>query len=216
MHKWNGFDIDTDQSAISSHLSQQLKLLGLLLGHSIKNLAGDHIFQLFSDLHLLCRRANQTQNDEYYKNVKKEIEKLSREDIIWLIKTYTVFFHLQNEAERQEITRINRERELSANPENPRIESIKEAIYNLKASGYSYQDIKELFEKMDIQPTLTAHPTEVRRRTVLNKQKQIGQLLSEFYNSKIRSPEEQENIITKIYHQISLLFLEYLYYVFAV
>ena len=97
----------------------------------------------------------------------QRIKELSGEEIMWLLRAYTVFFHLVNQAEQQEITRINRERARHSTREAPRTESIDEAVYLLKNRGYSLEEVLEVIGRLDIQPTLTAHPTEARRRSIL-------------------------------------------------
>lgn len=90
----------------------------------------------------------------------------------------TLRFHLVNKTEQLTIARINRQRERTATPEQPRTESIAETVHRLKASGMSREALLELIGRVDIQPTLTAHPTEARRRTVLRKQQQIVEHLT--------------------------------------
>ena len=94
-----------------------------------------------------------------------------------LLKRLTVRFHLRNKAEQVQIVRINRERRLKSPRGRP--ESIREGIHDLADQGRSLDEIRALFTHLDIQPTLTAHPTEARRRAVLNRQHEIGDILLE-------------------------------------
>lgn len=93
-----------------------------------------------------------------------------------LLRAYTVLFQLLNIAEQKEVVRVNREREKKG---TPRPESIREAILRLKESGMTAQQMQELLNRLDICPTITAHPTEARRRSVLDKLYRIVQHLSE-------------------------------------
>ena len=103
---------------------------------------------------------------------------LGNDEIGALLAALTLRFHLVNKAEQLTIARINRQRERAASPEAPRTESIADAIHRLKASGRSLDDALELLGTLDIQPTLTAHPTEARRRTILRKQGQIAERIT--------------------------------------
>ncbi len=205
MRHWQGLKIEAEGCGISKPLSYQVNLLGTLLGHVIREQAGETIFSLVEELRLLCKNANQPGNEHLYRRIQEKIKSLSRNEIFWLIRSYTNFFHLVNQAERQEIIRINRERERSANIENPRNESILEAVHHLKHEGFSLDQIMDLLEQVDIQPTLTAHPTEARRRTILYKQKRISQLLSQLDGHKEFTSKEKDQIFTQIYNQITLL-----------
>jgi len=94
-----------------------------------------------------------------------------------LLKRLTIRFHLRNKAEQMQIVRINRRRERESPRGRP--ESIREAIEDLADRGRSRETVESLLARLDIQPTLTAHPTEARRRAVLSRQHEIGQILTE-------------------------------------
>ena len=94
-----------------------------------------------------------------------------------VLKLISIRFHLRNKAEQLHITRVNRARALAATRETPRAESLAEAVETLAADGKSLQDLLAILGELDIQPTLTAHPTESRRRSVIAKQDRIGELL---------------------------------------
>lgn len=100
---------------------------------------------------------------------------LGNDELAELLAALTLRFHVVNKAELLTIARINREREHRSTISSPRSESIAEAVARLKSSGRSLDDVLELLGRLDIQPTLTAHPTEARRRTILGKQHQIAE-----------------------------------------
>ena len=205
MHHWQGFNIEAEGSGITTPLSYQVNLLGTLLGQVIREQAGDRIFSQVEEFRLLCKKANQSGDEGLFRQVQEKIKSLTLNEIVWLVRSYTTFFHLVNQAERQEIIRINQARERSATSEQPRNESIMEAVHHLKQEGISHTQILELLDQLNIQPTMTAHPTESRRRTILLKQKEIAHLLSLLGDREQFSSREKDQIITQIYHQILLL-----------
>ncbi len=95
-----------------------------------------------------------------------------------LLRAYTVLFQLLNTVEQKEIVRVNRERQIQATGV-PRPESIRDAVCRLKESGMSAEQMQELLYRLDICPTITAHPTEARRRSVLDKLYRIAEHLAE-------------------------------------
>ncbi|MDA0975595.1 MAG: phosphoenolpyruvate carboxylase, partial [Planctomycetota bacterium] len=103
---------------------------------------------------------------------------LTLEEIAAQLTHLAVSFHLRNKAEQHHIVRVNRRRELAVPPESPRAESIDEACRHLAGSGRTLADLESLLGRLDIQPTLTAHPTEARRRSVIRKQARLGELLA--------------------------------------
>ncbi len=82
-----------------------------------------------------------------------------------IARAFTLYFQLVNAAEQREIVRVNRSR----NRGGARRESVADAIGTLKASGMTARRVKDLINEIEITPTLTAHPTEARRRAVLDK-----------------------------------------------
>jgi phosphoenolpyruvate carboxylase len=85
-----------------------------------------------------------------------------------LLRVFALLFQLFNTAELKEIIRVNRERESRAT-QKPRAESIRDAVLKLQHSGLTAPQVQELLENIDMGLTLTAHPTEARRRAVLDK-----------------------------------------------
>ena len=171
MKNSNRIDLVAHGKGISEPLSKQINLLGSLLGVIIKEQAGNPVFELVEYLRSQCKKANLTGNDFLYETVRKKFKTMKLEEIVWLIRAYTNFFHLVNQAERQEIIRINQERERAASQDKPRNESINEAIFFLKQKDATIKQVLALLQQIDIQPTLTAHPTEARRRSIFLKQK---------------------------------------------
>ncbi len=89
-------------------------------------------------------------------------------------RAFTVLFQLLNVAEQKEIVRVNRERRSHGNNE-----SIEEAIATLKAQGKTAGEVEGILRSLFICPTLTAHPTEARRRAVLDKLLQVALAMTE-------------------------------------
>ncbi|MEX1136611.1 MAG: phosphoenolpyruvate carboxylase [Balneolales bacterium] len=204
MQRWKGLNIEAEGEGISEPLSREVNLLGTLLGHSIRALAGDKHYDLVESFRSRCKKAYQRGNEHLRNEVSKEAEKLNDTEIDWLLRSFTSFFHLINKAEQDEITRINREREKQADEDNPRAESIAEAIYHLKKQGFPLEDVMQLIDQLDIQPTLTAHPTEARRRSILHIQQYISKLLAMIDRPDL-TPSENEEVISTMYHQIGIL-----------
>ncbi|MCG9895234.1 MAG: phosphoenolpyruvate carboxylase [Fimbriimonadaceae bacterium] len=96
---------------------------------------------------------------------------LDPESCTRVARAYTVLFQLINMAEQKEIVRINR-----ARPSRP--ESIFEAVQTLKNEGWDQTRIEALIDGLEIGPTLTAHPTEAKRRAIQGKLEGLARLLA--------------------------------------
>ena len=202
---WHGIQFEAEGTGISTPLSEQVNLLGTLLGNVIRRQAGEEMLALVEDLRMLCKRAAREDHTDSLDDAAARIRTLSHEQIGWLLRAYTAFFHLVNQAEQQEITRINRDRARNSLPDKPRAESINEAIYNLKQEGLTLEQVLGLLSALNVEPTLTAHPTEARRRSILYKQQRIAAVLTEQGQCET-TPEEADRALSEIQNQIALLF----------
>ncbi|MEM9167496.1 MAG: phosphoenolpyruvate carboxylase [Planctomycetota bacterium] len=109
-----------------------------------------------------------------------------------LLAAQTLRFHLINKAEQLSIVQVNRERERHATPQQPRKESIAEAVRHLHQTGRSLEDALTLLGEISIEPTLTAHPTEARRRTILRKQEEIAEHVTRLRSDDLIPTERRD------------------------
>jgi phosphoenolpyruvate carboxylase len=204
MSRWEGLDIESEGTGISRPLSEQVNLLGAMLGHALRDRYGQELLDLVEELRLLCKRAESEDDPSLRERAAKRIAGLDLERIVQLLRAYTTFFHLVNQAEKREITRVNRERAREAGEEAGRPESLGEVVRDLHAAGCSLDDLRVVLARLDIQPTLTAHPTEARRRSVLEKQQRIAELLLDIRRSDA-TPEEEQAALDALANEIALL-----------
>jgi phosphoenolpyruvate carboxylase len=225
MTRWQGLDVKAEGTGISTPLSEQVNLLGALLGEVIRERAGTDRLELVEELRNLCKDALHRSYPGARREVRDRIQSLDTETLAWLLRSFTAFFHLVNQAERQEIIRINRERARAASPiltvdgraalgQKPdsndpsvpatRKESMDSAIAALKEAGLSLKGVQTLLAKIDVSPTFTAHPTEARRRSILYKQQSIGRRLDQLSESRL-TPATLDESLSDIRNQIALL-----------
>jgi phosphoenolpyruvate carboxylase len=204
MQYQNGIRVEAERSGVSPQLSKQVNMLGELLGHAIRAQLGTDIFEKVEKLRKWCIAAYQEGNEASREKALAFIRKLSADEILWILRSYTAFFRLVNNAEQHEIARINHERECLATKDKPKTESIAEAIYQFYSAGYQIAEVEKFLNELDIQPTLTAHPTEARRRTILFKLQDIAAIL-EGLQRRDMPPAEKESLEENLYQQIALL-----------
>jgi len=155
---------------LSDALSDDIQLIDEVLGEVITEQQG-------GDLLKIIRRVYTDTGEPA--TLPDRIPELQDPQVVQrLLRAFTVFFQLLNTAEQKEIVRVNRQR-LAEAPRAPRAESIREAIRRLHESGISAEEMQELLNRIAIAPTLTAHPTEARRRAVLDKLQTFAALLVE-------------------------------------
>ncbi|MEN0021093.1 MAG: phosphoenolpyruvate carboxylase [Planctomycetota bacterium] len=110
--------------------------------------------------------------------------------ILSIIQLLTLRFHLRNKAEQLVIATTNRRREHEATHDAPRSESIAEAVATIARAGGGVDSLRATLRRLDIQPTLTAHPTEARRRAVLRKQVRIAAVLDRLDDARLTPAEK--------------------------
>ena len=134
------------------------------------------------------------------------IAEIPTEDLEAITRYITARFHIYNKVEQLRIIRINRERSQNATPERPRPESIEAAMVRLTGQGIPRETIAAAAQRLDITPTLTAHPTEARRRSVLDKQVAITRELARLDDDRL-TPEDRVEIHSRVRQLVTTLLL---------
>jgi phosphoenolpyruvate carboxylase len=184
-----------DQETLSQTLHAACDHVGL--GDSFK-----HAFALAD----LCASSGEAVGHPALEDAAKQIKSMDLAQIGGLIRVGTAHFHLMNKAEQLNIIRVNQRRERESELGNPRAESIDEAMVRLHDHGRSVEQVRDLLNDLDIQPTLTAHPTETRRRTVLDKQTDIAQCVIALREEDL-SKRQREDITQRLDRIVSVLLL---------
>ena len=156
-------------------LRADVDFLGRALGDVLRDLEGDDFFNLVERVRALTKdiRANPEHTGKR-KELSTVLENLPTEEAERLLRAFAVYFQLINLAEEIHRVRVNRLREGEATVDAPRRESVAAAVKSLKDQGWSYREVRRFIEGLDIQPTLTAHPTEVKRYTVRLKLERVA------------------------------------------
>lgn len=127
--------------------------------------------------------------------------KIARYEIVEKFKSWSVdelgrgmkfigtYFHLLNQAELNEIISINNDRDKVSNKNNPKIDSIPASIKYLKENSVDFKEAMDIVRSVSIHPTFTAHPTETRRQSIINKQKKLLQIIDLILNEDLSASE---------------------------
>ncbi len=141
-----------------SNLSDDVSQLGAILGDVIREQGGEAAFTLVEQLRQTLvqrRRAGADTAD-----VADGLKALSSSDLEVLTRAFGLYFNVINLAEEHERVRVR------ANRTTPSKQTLDEAMATLKAAGRSADDVEKLVAETPLLLTFTAHPTEMRRRTV--------------------------------------------------
>lgn len=164
-----------------SQLSENIRLLGDLLGRIIVEQAGESVFELEETIRALAkdRRAGdptaRARTDEI---IPKMVGDLSLSSDI--LKAFATYFQLVNLVEEHERIRILKEREERAFEAGEAMdESVSAAVRTLRQEGFSADEVQAMLDQMLVMPVFTAHPTESRRRTIRQILEHISDALAD-------------------------------------
>ena len=155
-------------------LVEDIRLLGRILGDVIREQEGVAAYEQVERVRKLSvafRRDADAQADQALKRLLKS---LSGEQTVRVIRAFTYFSHLANLAEdRHHIRR----RVLHERAGEAQAGSIEVALARLRRAGISPRTISQTLAHAHLSPVLTAHPTEVQRKSILDAERDIANLL---------------------------------------
>jgi len=165
------------EDRLFEQLKREVDVLGRALGKAIRTLSGQRIFELEEQVRELTKTLRQAYAEDIRQQLLAVVRRLSLSEAEHLVRAFSTYFHLVNLAEERHRVRVNRARELNSTPQAPRGESFLALVGQLKAQGLSYEQVVELFSRLRLHLTFTAHPTETRRRTQRHHIGEIAKLL---------------------------------------
>ncbi|MBI0029242.1 phosphoenolpyruvate carboxylase [Gilliamella sp. B14448G11] len=154
-----------------SSMRSNVNMLGTLLGDAIKRAAGNDTFDLVEQIRQLSKSAQQG-NKQAHNKLLKLIENLNDEDLLHVARAFNQFLNLVNTA--AEYYGISPHGEASSSPKK-----MTELFSTLKNLNFSNQTITQAINDLSIELVLTAHPTEINRRTMINTYTAINNCLSQ-------------------------------------
>jgi phosphoenolpyruvate carboxylase len=184
-------------------LRHDVDLLARALGVTIRELEGDALFNLVEQVRSITKRIRDGDTDAA-QELRILIAGLDLNRAEKLLRAFTIYFQLTNLAEEIHRVRVNRARDVQATLEHPRGESLLDAVKQLKAQGWTRERAAKLLASLDVTPTLTAHPTEVKRYTVRLKLERIASAMRALHERQL-SPQQRDMELDAIHAEIATL-----------
>ncbi len=195
-------EIVQKSNSASSPLSRDVRFLTTLLGNVIHEQEGEKLFAKIEEIRRLAKSIRQDPKPELIAEQKKLIRSLDPEDAYRVARAFTIYFQLVNIAE--EAQRVRRIRDYEKDPSQLQDMSVRKLFRDLKSKGLSAKDVASFMEKMRIELVLTAHPTEAKRRTVLDHLLRITSNLISFNRADLTATEK-ENAFNQIKSTLEIL-----------
>ncbi|HEY1226321.1 MAG TPA: phosphoenolpyruvate carboxylase, partial [Ramlibacter sp.] len=165
-------------------LVEDIRLLGRILGDVIREQEGVAAFDLVERIRKLSVAFRRDADQEADRALKSLLKTLSGDQAVSVIRAFTYFSHLANLAEdRHHIRR----REVHERAGDTQEGTIEVALARLRWAGITPRAIAQTLAHSYVSPVLTAHPTEVQRKSILDAEREIAQLLAERDEIKARA-----------------------------
>ena len=185
-----------------SPLRDDIRLLGRMLGDTVRAQEGEVIFQLIEDIRRSSVAFHRDDDVSARSELETTLNRLSPEQSVQIVRAFSYFSHLANLAEDQHHIRRTRRHEIAGTP--PRKGRIARAFQEAEAAGISNRQLREFFNNSDIRPVLTAHPTEVRRKSTMRREIAIADLL-DYRGRGTLTPSELTEVDDKLRRAILML-----------
>ncbi|MBP7998747.1 MAG: phosphoenolpyruvate carboxylase [Chloroflexi bacterium] len=186
-------------------LSEDIHLLGDILGRVIRRQAGIEVYELEERIRSLAKARRSDDLAGIGARLETVVNGLDIAQAEMIARAFTAYFELVNLAEEQQRVRVLRQRERAAHP-RPLPESVTSAIATLNQMGVDDFHLQELLNHLHIELVFTAHPTESKRRTVLSKLRRIATALIQL-DERDLLPGERRDLINHTTAEITSLWL---------
>src|SRR5450432_2236448 len=180
-----------DVAAIEAdaRLREDIRLLGRVLGDTVRDQEGADVFDLVERIRQTSIRFHRDEDKLARHELEIILDGMSISQTVRIVRAFSYFSHLANIAEDQNHIRQMRARSTAAG--SPRSGTLALALSHARSAGFSAADLRHFFAGALVSPVLTAHPTEVRRKSTMDREMEISGLLDRRERVQV-TPEERE------------------------
>ena len=183
-------------------LDADIKLISEVLADAVAELSGEDTLQMVRDLR---DAAVALRNGEFPGGrdaFAKRICGCSDAELELVARVFTQWFHLVNSSEQQHRLRVLRSRDRKGHAP---ADSVVDACLQLRDAGVQAGEVRSLLSRLFVMPVLTAHPTEARRRTVLDHLGNISECLDKLDREQL-GDREREGVVNTLRSTVLALY----------
>src|SRR5215469_8458669 len=181
--------IDTEDKDVP--LRDDIRLLGRILGDTIREQSGDAVFDTVENIRQNSVRFRRDEDLTARRDLEATLNSLRPKEALQIIRAFGFFSHLANIAEDQHHIRRTRAHSLGAAA--PREGSVAHSLARARQTGVSPAALATFFANAMVVPGLTAHPTEVRRKSTIDREMEVAELIAERDRSSSTAAEMAAN-----------------------
>lgn len=189
------------QSDSAEPLRHDIRLLGRLLGEVIAECEGKRVFDTIETLRRTAVKFRREGNAADGKLLEQRVKHLQGSDPNSVARAFSYFLHLSNIAEDRDQNRSQRARALAGDA--PACGSLHDAVQTLGRQGVTPARIRRLLAEACVMPVLTAHPTEVQRKSTLDVHREIAAALTQ--RDQPLTPEELAELDAALLGRVATL-----------
>jgi len=183
-------------------LKEDTRLLGRLLGDVLRAQTGESGYARIESIRQTAIGLRRASADDA-PSIKDELAGLLNElpiaQTLDVVRAFSYFSHLANIAEDVHQNRRRRAHAIAGSP--PQAGSVAHALERLRVAGIDESALRAVLGEALVSPVLTAHPTEVQRKSILDAEREIARLL-QWRDRSTLTPEEDEAMRTGLYRQV--------------
>ncbi|MBR1215538.1 phosphoenolpyruvate carboxylase [Bradyrhizobium sp. JYMT SZCCT0180] len=177
------------EDAEDARLRTDIRLLGRILGDTVRDQEGADVFDLVERIRQTSIRFHRDDDKPARRELEQILDSMSISQTVRIVRAFSYFSHLANIAEDQNNIRQMRARTGPGGA--PRASMLAQTLAHARTAGISAADLRKFFESAQVSPVLTAHPTEVRRKSTIDREMEIAALLDRKERVQL-TPEEIE------------------------
>ena len=156
-------------------LKEDIRLLGRLLGEVIRHQEGETVYEIVETIRQTAVKFRRDTDPQAGADLDRLLKKLTRDQTNAVVRAFSYFSHLANIAEDEHHIRRRRAHDLAGSP--PREGSLALSLLRALASGIDAGKLRDFFAGAQVRPVLTAHPTEVRRKSIIDHRNRVAALM---------------------------------------
>jgi phosphoenolpyruvate carboxylase len=172
-------------------LREDIRLLGRILGDTVRAQEGNAVFDLIERIRQASIRFNRDNDAKALQELQAILTGMSPPETLHVVRAFSFFSQLANIAEDQHHIRRSRAHQRAGS--QPREGSLARALAAADAGGVGDEELQAFFDSALVCPVLTAHPTEVQRKSILINQMRIARLLDARDRMQLTDEESEEN-----------------------
>ncbi|MBS7327627.1 MAG: phosphoenolpyruvate carboxylase [Oxalobacter sp.] len=170
---------------------EDIRMLGRLLGEVIREQEGEDVFNLVEQVRRMAVSLKRSPNPVASDSLRNMLKYLGRNHAISVVRAFSYFSHLANIAVDKHDNLAYRNGRIAGDP--PPKGSMAYVLDLLDKAGVPGAEIKQMLQdRTFICPVLTAHPTEIQRKSTLDKEREISRLLTK-RDSNLTPREHRQN-----------------------